>query len=536
MAIEQSLEPWIQMKTMRNNLLFSVLVASIAVQNAQYTHAQQTDQEIVSLAGTALTLTQSQTEGRSAATQSYGLFEDKLRTVEGLRSQLDVLARQRKAVESEFVYIKSKVEWARRKQEGQGAKDDTEESYRVERDRWMREVKAWDARLARAKEQVQELKSEEEHLLSALKEATRGGGGGAKDVVIPSETLEVIVTEDDTLNGLYQVRRGGYIIMPRVGRVLVAGRTLLEVEKAVKDELEATQLRRATVMVERAAGMTSATANSLDGGNVIYLSGEVSMPGPWPIPRGFRPTIVTTLLRAGGLRDSADLEHIRVLRLVQGRALVEEVNVKEIMEGGGLTADYTLQPEDIVIVPAIGISKIVHLTGLVNNPGLVRLTAEESATLATTLLKAGGFADGADPANVRVMRLVKGQAVVHEINVAEIMEGGKPIADFQLEAGDIITVPQKGLPKRVFLTGSIAKPGFIELRPGENATVYATVVRAGGFARFASLKKTYVLRDMGDGLRTRIPVDVKSVKKGILPDLILEDNDIVVVPEKFFSF
>ena len=58
----------------------------------------------------------------------------------------------------------------------------------------------------------------------------------------------------------------------------------------------------------------------------------------------------------------------------------------------------------------------------------------------------------------------------------------------------------------------------------------------GGYARFADLKDVFVLRDMGNGIRNRIPVDMKKVEKGIIPDLILQDNDVVIVPEKFFSF
>jgi len=62
------------------------------------------------------------------------------------------------------------------------------------------------------------------------------------------------------------------------------------------------------------------------------------------------------------------------------------------------------------------------------------------------------------------------------------------------------------------------------------------VLRVGGFDRFANLKKAYVLRDEGDGVKVRMGVNLKNVEKGKGADLVLQSGDIVVVPEKFFSF
>lgn len=101
---------------------------------------------------------------------------------------------------------------------------------------------------------------------------------------------------------------------------------------------------------------------------------------------------------------------------------------------------------------------------------------------------------------------------------------------------DVLIIPGKNRTKRVYLTGRIKQPGILEIPPNENQTLYASIVHRGGFDRFANLRKTYVLRDTGDGMRERIPVNIKALRNGFIPDLILEDNDIVVVPEKFFSW
>ena len=55
------------------------------------------------------------------------------------------------------------------------------------------------------------------------------------------ERLDIFVLEDPSLNGCYQVRRGGYIIIPAVGRVSVAGQSLSKATEVVRKAIEATQ-------------------------------------------------------------------------------------------------------------------------------------------------------------------------------------------------------------------------------------------------------------------------------------------------------
>jgi hypothetical protein len=41
---------------------------------------------------------------------------------------------------------------------------------------------------------------------------------------------------------------------------------------------------------------------------------------------------------------------------------------------------------------------------------------------------------------------------------------------------------------------------------------------------------------MRDGSKIRIPVDVEEIKRGSRADVVLQSSDIIVVPEKFWSF
>jgi protein involved in polysaccharide export with SLBB domain len=356
---------------------------------------------------------------------------DRQQSTESVQHRLDNLTGQRELWQREIVNAKAKASFAREKltqASTAGVREDVE--------KWRLEASNWEARAKAAIVEEEKVESDIHDTVQTLQTSIKGNPGS--DLILPGQSVEVYVAEDDSLNTVYQVRRGGYILMPRVGRISLAGKDLAGAEKAIKEALQVNQIKNATVMVERPSGAGSS------GDPVIYLAGEFTTPGAWKIPHDLSPTIVTTILRSGGLTPAADLTKVRLLRLVSGEALVEEVNVQAILNGAGLPSDVSLQPGDIVMVPAYANS--------------------------------------------------------------------------------------------VYVTGNVMKPGALKLMPDDELTVYSAILRAGGFSRFANRDKIYVLRDTGNGVKKRIPVSIKSIQNEGGSDLILKSKDIVVVPERFFSW
>lgn len=364
--------------------------------------------------------------------QAEKLKARKSNTGETIQSELAKLAERKSSLERELQYSRSKLDNAS-KQFGVatrlGAQDEIE--------KWRKEVASWESRIKAAQADLAKIDSETEAAIKNLQKSFEDTTQSA--IILPGETMQLFVLEDETFNGLYQVREGGYIVLPRIGRIQVAGKDLAGVEKSIKEALESTQLRQGTVMVERARGIYAEKP-----GEVIYLAGEFQTPGPMRIPEGFSPTIVTTILRAGGLTRVADLTRVKLLRLENGKALVEEVNVQAILDGSGLPSDLALNSGDIIVVPAFS-----------------------------------------------------------------------PI---------------------VYVTGNVGSPGILQLTPDEELTAYSAILRSGGFARFANRKKVYVMRDRGNGEKTKIPVNIKEVQSGKQSDIVLQGLDIVVVPESWFSW
>lgn len=85
--------------------------------------------------------------------------------------------------------------------------------------------------------------------------------------------------------------------------------------------------------------------------------------------------------------------------------------------------------------------------------------------------------------------------------------------------------------QKVFVFGQVQKPGTFRYEQGMN--IVEAITLAGGFAKLADQKGTYVTRTV-DGTEQRIKVSVPAIGEGREPNLTLEPGDIIYVPEAMF--
>jgi protein involved in polysaccharide export with SLBB domain len=178
---------------------------------------------------------------------------------------------------------------------------------------------------------------------------------------------------------------------------------------------------------------------------------------------------------------------------------------------------------------------LIYLSGEFREPRPWHIPSGITPTLVNVILSSGGVTDKADLTHVHVMRIAANKSVIEEVNVAKILQGGGLTSDITLGEGDVITIPA-GPAALVYLTGNVVHQGSFPLRQGERISAYAAILQNGGFARFADQKRVYVLRALPDGTKAKLPVDINAIKRGQRPDVQLQSNDILVVPEKFWSF
>jgi polysaccharide export outer membrane protein len=98
-----------------------------------------------------------------------------------------------------------------------------------------------------------------------------------------------------------------------------------------------------------------------------------------------------------------------------------------------------------------------------------------------------------------------------------------------LRNGDLITASPKYY---VTVEGEIARPGRYPIE-GE-LTITGAISTAGGLTRFGSSNLKVRRVDPETGQTRILDVDLKAVRRGKEPDLVLLSNDVVSVPRRLF--
>jgi polysaccharide export outer membrane protein len=171
------------------------------------------------------------------------------------------------------------------------------------------------------------------------------------------DRVELLVEEDASFNSAFEVREGGYILIPKVGRIPVVGLSREECEKRITEQLKKEQLKEATVYVERRPGPLSETVGgSAVAGEqrmTVFITGGVNRPGQHRVPMGSNgqaPGVFEVILITGGLAKFGDETKVKIMRLdEQGVRRPSVVNVRRVREGA--MRDVAVGDGDIIEVP-----------------------------------------------------------------------------------------------------------------------------------------------------------------------------------------
>src|SRR5438874_29559 len=133
----------------------------------------------------------------------------------------------------------------------------------------------------------------------------------------------------------------GTIQLGRYGRLLVAGRTVEEIEAAVKEHIQA-QAKDAGPITVRLVTRQS---------KIFYVLGEVNAPGAFTF--NGRETVLDALLAAGGLTDRASRQRVTLSRPTppNGCRVVLPICYSEIVQLGDTATNYQIQAGDRLYVP-----------------------------------------------------------------------------------------------------------------------------------------------------------------------------------------
>lgn len=184
-------------------------------------------------------------------------------------------------------------------------------------------------------------------------------------------------------------------------------------------------------------------------------------------------------------------------------------------------------------------SQPVSVLGAVNSAGIKQVTGNK--TLFEVLSLAGGLRPDAG-SSIKITRRVDqgaiplpdakpdptGQFSVASVSVKAILNATDPAQNIVILPGDIISVSKADV---IYAVGSVTKPGGFPLNQDENLSALQVLSLAGGLTNTAALSKAEILRSTpGLPKPTEIAVNLKEIMAGKAPDIPLQPNDILFVP------
>lgn len=218
--------------------------------------------------------------------------------------------------------------------------------------------------------------------------------------------------------------------------------------------------------------------------------------------------------------------------------LKKKINVNGMLPGEIETAVANeLKAEDILVDPVVSVAVIEYHSRPVSVVGAVRLPVTFQAAPNTHLLdaitRAGGLTEtaGSDIIVTHAITGPDGRATVinQRIPANKLMVDADDSVNIPLHGGEEVRVPEAG---RVYVIGDVRHPGAIGVHDTTgNLTVLKAIAMSDGFDGFASKKKAYIFRKEGSPDQDGVPVDVQKILNRKIPDVTLQANDILYIPD-----
>jgi protein involved in polysaccharide export with SLBB domain len=335
-------------------------------------------------------------------------------------------------------------------------------------------------------------------------------------VVGPNDELNIYIFNYAEATYKVVVTKDGFVNIPRVGNVYVAGRTIEEVRKIMIDKLS-----RFVPGLMGTDGNSAQTKLMVTLGNIrtvrVYVSGEVVNPSYYEITS--LASAFNALHLAGGPTELGTFRDIRVVR--QGK-VVAHLDVYDFLTKGELVGDVRVQDNDNILVGYY--KKRVEITGQVKRPGLYEL--KDGETLGDVIRYAGGFNEEAYKARMKLQRITPRERKLVDIEQSSF-------DTFDLVNGDIVNVETilDRFENIVTLKGAVMREGDYALE--NSASLKQLIDNAEGLREDAFVGRVNVLRTKTDLTVESIPMNYADILNGRVPDLMLQRLDIVVVPSKF---
>lgn len=302
----------------------------------------------------------------------------------------------------------------------------------------------------------------------------------------------------------FEVSPDGTITVEGFGPIHIAGLSVSAANEKIKQQLGQ---RYKSSSIRMTVGQTRTIT--------VNVMGEVTAPGTYTLSAF--ASVFHAIYMAGGVTGVGTLRNIKVYR--GGRQLTI-VDVYDYILNGKLSGNVRLADNDVIVVGPYDC--IVDVVGQVKRPMAFEMRKNES--LSTLLKYAGGFTSKAYTKAVQLNRVSGDHYSAYNISEFDM-------SSFMLMNGDSVTVDS--IPERyentVQIKGAVFHPGMYDWGTS-NTTVRSLIESAGGLKEDAFTTHAVLHRMKPDRIRKVLSVDVEGIMAGTVPDLPLENEDILFIP------
>ena len=264
---------------------------------------------------------------------------------------------------------------------------------------------------------------ETKELLSLQKEEYQVG---------PDDVLEVSIFEweanDQTKTLPLRVSETGIISLPTVGPLLVAGKSIQNIQSSIEKELVSRNVLQSPRVGVRVSEFRS---------RQISVIGAVNQPGSYAIHQNVS-TLLNMLTLAGGPQESAGAIAY-VIREGEGKTSARiQIDLGELLETGAANLNPVLSAGDVVYVPK---APLIYVYGEVKQAGA--FTFRKKLRVLEAIALAGGVGDMANRRDISLLRRSStGEENLHKLDLAQIERGEAP--NIYLRDGDVLHVRASG--------------------------------------------------------------------------------------------
>lgn len=262
------------------------------------------------------------------------------------------------------------------------------------------------------------------------------------------DVVTIQVWDRADLSGQQIVGPDGQITLPVAGSLKISGFTREEAAAATKTSL-AKFYNEVTVTVRVDQYLS----------NHIFVLGRVRSPGA--LQFNGQPTLLEALSRSGGIvqEPTSSLSHCAIIR---GRDRMAWIDLRRLLEGGDLSLNINLKPNDLVLVPEWE-DQPIHVLGQVAKPGMQRWMP--GMTFLDALSRAGGLTIDATPSQILIVR--PSEDLQFTVSFSRLLrpENNQNVA---LRRGDIVYVPMSTLAEFGYVMSKINPWSWIFLARTSN--------------------------------------------------------------------